>query len=442
MIDATEFFERGACNRRFPQDASLRTCGKQGFRSKVQLSKCKISFLDGVRVQGFESNIQRQGPYSQGSDHPIPKRLSAAIYIHDLSSGGVERQSLVLARELRNRDVDVTLVVHQMRGELIPLLPDGVPVVNLDSGRTLQDVLRLRRYLLNEHPGVFMANVDHNNIAASMANALSGTETKLVICQHNPLSAGFHATVNWKHRLVPWCYGALSSYIDHAVAVSDGILNELIHQAGLPAKKVSTIFNAVIGDDFEDRANEVVDHPWLVNKDRPVFITAGRMVEIKDQRTMLRAFAIHLQTHAARLMLLGTGPMLDELRALADSLGIAEHVAFVGFVQNPLPYMRAADAFVLSSRAEGFGNVLVEAMGCGTPIISTDCPYGPGDILDRGRYGILVPQQDPEALASTFGRIVQEAPERFPAAMLRQRAADFSYRACADGYWHLFRSLV
>ncbi len=102
------------------------------------------------------------------------KRLSVAIYIHDLSPGGVERQNLVLARELRERDVDVSLVLHQMRGELIPLLPPGVPVVNLDSQRTLQDVLLIRRYLRAEQPSVFMANVDHNNVAASLANALAG----------------------------------------------------------------------------------------------------------------------------------------------------------------------------------------------------------------------------------------------------------------------------
>jgi glycosyltransferase involved in cell wall biosynthesis len=107
-----------------------------------------------------------------------------------------------------------------------------------------------------------------------------------------------------------------------------------------------------------------MQHPWLTGKDRPVFVTAGRLVEMKDHRTLLRAFAIHLRRHRARLMLLGRGPMLTELRALARTLGIAEHVAFEGFVANPLPYMRAADGFVLSSRSEGFGNDLVEAMGC------------------------------------------------------------------------------
>jgi glycosyltransferase involved in cell wall biosynthesis len=380
-------------------------------------------------------------PLPQGFQPVAEKRLSAAIYIHDLSPGGVERQSLVLARELRDRDVDVSLVLHQLRGELVPLLPEGVPVVNLDSQRTLHDVLLLRRYMRLKQPDVFMANVDHNNVAASLARVLAGTGTKLVICQHNPLSSGFHATVNWKHRVVPWCYGALSGYIDHAVAVSDGIADELVQQAGLPAAKVSTIFNAVIGNDFESRAAEPVSHLWLAKKDRPVFVTAGRLVEMKDHRTLLRGFALHVRRHPARLMILGSGPMLDELRGIAAGLGIADDVDFAGFVQNPLPYMRAADAFVLSSRSEGFGNVLVEAMGCGTPIVSTDCPYGPGDILARGRYGLLVPPQDPEALAEGFSRVLAEA-ERWPPALLRARANEFTYEACAEAYWSLFRRLV
>jgi hypothetical protein len=150
-----------------------------------------------------DSEMKLQTQPGQALQHPVSRQLSAVIYFHDLSPGGVERQSLVLARELSERDVEVTVVVHQMHGELIPLLPQGIPVVNLDGGRTLQDVPRLRRYLLAERPSIFLANVDHNNIAAAMAKAVSGSTTKLIICQHNPLSASYHATVNWKHRVVP-----------------------------------------------------------------------------------------------------------------------------------------------------------------------------------------------------------------------------------------------
>jgi glycosyltransferase involved in cell wall biosynthesis len=393
-----------------------------------------------VIVQQFNQDFRQHGGVAALLGRQAEKRISVAIYIHDLSAGGVERLSLVLARELLTRGVDVTLVVHQMRGELVPLLPEGIPVVNLDTSRTLQDVYRLKRYLLAEEPDVLMANVDHNNIAAALANALAGTRTKLVICQHNPLTAGYHATVNWKHRLVPWFYRALASRIDHAVAVSKGISAELL-RTGISAPKVSTIFNPVIGDDFVDRACLPVHHPWLVEKDRPVFVTAGRLVEMKDHQNLLRAFAMHLESHPARLMLLGVGPKLEELQTLATSLGIAEHIAFEGFVQNPLPYMRAADGFVLSSRSEGFGNVLVEAMGCGTPVLSTDCPHGPSDILAHGQYGVLVPPQDPEALASGLDQLLTER-SLWPADRLRERAGDFSYQACADAYARLFRALV
>jgi glycosyltransferase involved in cell wall biosynthesis len=391
-------------------------------------------------VQFIDNGVREHSGATQIVDHHSTKRVSAAIYIHDLSPGGVERQCLVLARELQARGVDVVLVLHQVRGELVPLLPPGIPVVNLHSARTLQDVWRLRRFLLDEQPDVFLANVDHNNIAAALAKALAGTATKLIICQHNGLTPDYHATVNWKHRVVPWFYRILESRIDHAVAVSDGIARELV-DAGVPQAKVSTIFNAVIGDDFEARASLPVHHAWLTKKDRPVFVTAGRLVEMKDHRTLLRAFAIHVGQHPSRLMLLGVGPLLEELQALAGSLGIAEHVAFEGFVPNPLPYMRAADAFVLSSRSEGFGNVLVEAMGCGTPVISTDCSHGPSDILEHGKYGILVPPRDPDALAPAFARILQER-DRWPRKRLEARAREFSYHACADGYEWLMRSIV
>ena len=286
-----------------------------------------------------------------------------------------------------------------------------------------------------------MANVDHNNVAASLAKALSNSPTRLVICQHNPLTPGYHATVNWKHRVVPLCYRLLASRIDHAVAVSDGIAAELIDNGGLPARKVSTISNAVIGDDFAARAAAEADHPWFEAGEPPVFVTAGRLVPMKDHATLLQAFAKVLHRRPVRLMIMGTGPLHDELEALAGSLGIAADVAFLGFVQNPLPFMRQASAFVLSSRSEGFGNVLVEAMGCGTPVVATDCPYGPAEILDRGRYGVVVPQQDPDALAQGMERVLDQRAQ-WPESLLRGRAAEFSYEACTTLYWNLFQRLT
>jgi glycosyltransferase involved in cell wall biosynthesis len=384
---------------------------------------------------------------SDGADLILKSQshLSVAIYIHDFSPGGVERQSLVLARELQARGVGVTLVVHQRRGELVSLIPDDLTVFVLGGKRTLSDVIDLRRFLQTHQPHVLMANVDHNNIAAAMAKAASGTSTRLVICQHNPLTAGFHATVNWKHRLVPFAYRMFASRIDHAVAVSSGIAAELVNHGGIPEDRVSTIFNAVIGSDFAVRAGAPMEPSiapsWFENRDRPVFVTAGRLVEMKDHRTLLRAFAAFLTKRPGRLVLMGAGLLQPILEDLAQSLGIAEHVCFAGFVKNPLPYMRQADAFVLSSRSEGFGNVLVEAMGCGTPVVATDCPHGPADILEGGRYGLLVPPRDYQALARGMSDLLDQR-DRFPEARLRARADMFSYGACADAYERLFRLLA
>ena len=143
-----------------------------------------------------------------------------------------------------------------------------------------------------------------------------------------------------------------------------------------------------------------------------LFVNAGRLVAQKDHATLLRAFALVLQRMPARLLILGNGPLQPELEQLAAELGIAEHVRFAGFVVNPLPYFRRAAAFVLSSRYEGFGNVLIEAMACGTPVITTDCPYGPGEIVDNGRFGRLAEPQNPQSLAAAMISIASMTPEQ------------------------------
>jgi len=361
--------------------------------------------------------------------------------MHDLSPGGVERQCLLLAKALKARGAAVTLVLHRLRGELQPLLPEGVPVVDLESSRTLRDIGRLRRYLLDRRPDILLANVDCNNVAASLATILAGTSTRLVICQHNPLTPTYYALVNWRYRLIPTLYRLVGFRVDRAVAVSDGIASELVKRAGLPPRKVTTISNAVIGEDFAARAGMQVLHPWFRSGAPPVFVSVGRLVEMKDHSFLLQAFALFRQKRPGRVMILGVGPLREELEQLAVTLGVAEDVTFLGYVQNPLPYMRLAAGFVLSSRAEGFGNVLVEAMGCGTPVISTDCPHGPAEILDHGQYGVLVRQREPELLAQAMEQVLDRR-ALWPAAMLKARAAAFTVEACAENYLQLFEELM
>jgi glycosyltransferase involved in cell wall biosynthesis len=361
--------------------------------------------------------------------------------MRDLTGGGVERQVLTLAGELQGLGLDVSVVVHQARGELCDRLPGQLRIVNLNSSRTLQDIPRLARFLRAEQPDILLSNLDHNNVAAMLAAKLAMVRTKVVICQHNALSSGFSGDLSWTYRFIPLAYRALSPFMGAAVAVSEGLATELHDLAGLPASKIHLIHNAVIGPEFEARAQDPVAHPWLDERTEPVFVTAGRLVPAKDHGTLLRALAVHRRSHSGRLLVLGAGTLQDGLQTLSRDLGIADAVDFLGFQPNPLPYFRRADAFVLSSVSEGFGNVLVEAMGCGTPVISTDCAHGPAEILDRGRFGLLVRTGSPDALAGALGQ-VGDLRDRWPAALLKARAADFSNSACASDYLTVFRALI
>jgi len=372
-----------------------------------------------VAVSGAKSIAAVAAPVRPASG--TLRAMSVAIYLHDLSGGGV--------------------VLHCLRGELMQDVPAGLRVVNLDSTRTLGDIPRLVRYLRAEKPDLLLANLDLNNIAALLAKALAFSSTKVVICQHNPISSSFVTCEHWLYRLVAVSYRMLTPLISRAVAVSSGVARELNQMAGLPSGRVVTINNPVVGPDFHARCQVDVEHPWFGQPGQPVFVTAGRLVVQKDHETMLRALAIHRRHGNGRLIILGDGPLREALDALVRELSLTDAVDFLGFHANALPFFRRADAFVLSSRCEGFGNVLVEALGCGTPVISARCAHGPAEILDNGRYGMLVEPRNAEALAAGMDQVTVLR-ERFPAEFLRQRANDFSYAACASRYVAIFKTLA
>lgn len=328
-----------------------------------------------------------------------PFKLS--IYMNDLSGGGVERVQLMLIPTFVAGGFDVTLLLHSSRGELRQSLPPGLKIVEFGTRRTLGDLFPLARYLRRERPDLLVSSLNHNNVVAALAGLLAGLRTKVVICQHNSLSDEAK-TLGWKYRVIPFLYRLLDPVIARFVAVSKGVADDMVRITGVRRDRIEPIYNPVIDEGFSIRAAQPVSHPWFENRKGPVFVTAGRLVAQKDHATLIKAFATVVKREPAKLLVLGTGPLREELEALASSLGIAEHIDFLGFKENALPYFREADAFVLSSRYEGLGNVIVEAMRCGTPVITTDCHYGPSEIVENGDFGVLVPVGDSEALAEAM----------------------------------------
>jgi glycosyltransferase involved in cell wall biosynthesis len=369
----------------------------------------------------------------------MDKPMHVATYLPSLRVGGTERVNVSLMNFLVSRGYDVTAVVHEADGEFRSALPPAVTVVDLAVNRTLFAIPKLARWLHRAKPDILFSSLGHNNIAALCAGALSGVDTRIVISQHAPLSLESKSQRSWQHRLLPLMYRAVGGYAHAIVAVSSGVARDFIDMTGLMADKISVIHNPVIYRDFARDAAQPVSHRWLDDPALTTFIAVGRLAPEKDLPTLLTAFSTVRRNLDVRLLILGEGPERAAIERMVVALGLQNDVELLGYSHNPLPYMRKAAALILSSRYEGFGNVLVEALACGTPVASTDCPYGPSEILDNGQFGLLVPVGDAPAMAQAMARMLEN---RYPAQLLRDRASDFTIDVIGQRYLDLFSSVL
>lgn len=355
-----------------------------------------------------------------------------AIFLPSLEGGGAERAMCRLAIGFAKRCVPIDLVLAKKIGPYLQHVPTAVRVINLNSSRMLASVPGLVRYLRNERPSCLISALSHANVIAIFSHLLARSPAKLIVSERTPL---FQSQANAKFlrdRILPCLIRALYNQADHIIAVSHGVANQLEVQ-GVPRNKIAVIHNPVVDDGLYEKAREALDHPWFVPHAPPVVVAAGRLANEKDFQTLIRAFSKVRKTRQVRLMILGEGENRTELHNLAQRLGIADDVSLPGFVDNPYKYMKRAAAFTLSSLFEGFPNVIVEAMACGAPIISTDCPSGPAEILENGRWGRLTTVGDADALAKAIEEVLDEATH----PDVKSRAAVFNIENMTDEYLKL-----
>lgn len=250
------------------------------------------------------------------------------------------------------------------------------------------------RYLRQERPKALLSALDHANVVALWSQKLARVPTRVVVSVRSTPSQSAANAKSLRTRFMPLWIRPFYPWAHAVVAVSQGVAEDLVRLTGLPNEKVRVIYNPVVTPELFTMAEEPLEHPWFAPDQPPVILGVGRLTAAKDYPTLIRAFAQVRKERPARLMILGEDEECPKLEALVRELDLVEDVAMPGFVENPYKYMKRAGVFVLSSAWEGFGNVLVEAMALGTPVVSTDCPNGPAEILEGGKWGKLVPVGD------------------------------------------------
>jgi glycosyltransferase involved in cell wall biosynthesis len=330
--------------------------------------------------------------------------VDVALFIPSLNGGGAERVMLILANTLVEKGYSVDLVLVKAKGSFLKDLSKNVRVVNLNSSRTLFSIMPLVNYLKKEKPKLMMSAMHYVNIILLIAKKISRSNFKLIISEHSTLSFSL-AGSSFTNLVLKKLMRQMYPNADEIIAVSQGVADDLIEVLELKNKVVHVIHNPVVTKELLLKKEEPLDHPWIKNN-KPFILGVGRLTKAKNFDLLIKSFAKVEKEISAHLVILGTGELELELKELIYNLGLQDKIHMFGFVDNPYSWMKKAELFILSSSWEGFGNVLVEAMACGTPVISTNCPSGPAEILEDGKLGILIPVDDIDKMANAIKNVL------------------------------------
>ena len=356
----------------------------------------------------------------------------------------MQRITLRLIQSLETqKNLQITLVLAQATGEYLATLPPHLHRVDLGIPchfrlkMIRQMILPLRQSIQSAQADVILSTLPALNFVTVLAWKLAGSPGKLVLGEHTlPLTRLLeverkNTSKSLITHLSPLFGRWLYPQADQVIAVSHGIAQELQSSFKLSSNKVQIIYNPVVDDRLAQQATLPIEHPWFQAGEPPVFLAVGRLSQQKDYPTLLQAFAKLCQTHDARLLILGEGELRKKLENLIKNLEIESNVDMPGFVTNPYKYIARATALVLSSVWEVLPTVLIEALACGCAVVSTDCDYGPREILNKGEYGTLVPVGDANALAEAMKQTITQPLDR---QRLQSYAQKFSVDKAIDRY--------
>ncbi|HEX9659684.1 MAG TPA: glycosyltransferase, partial [Rhodothermales bacterium] len=331
-----------------------------------------------------------------------------ALFLPYLASGGAEHVMLHIARGLADEGFRVDLVLAEAKGPRLKHVSPKVRVVDLKARRVIRSLPGLVRYLRSERPTALVSALAHANLVALWANEIARTHTRIIVTVHSTLSLSTRFSPRKRDRLVPWLTHWSYKRAHRVVAVSTGSAKDLVRIADLNPEIVEVIPNPVITKELFEVSRMPVDHSWFGDRSTPLLLTVGRLTAAKNYMLLLDAFREARARQPMKLVFLGDGEERVALESKVRALDLGDDVSMPGFVDNPWAYMAKADMFVLSSKWEGLPTVLVEALALDMKVVSTDCEFGPRELLKDGKLGWLCPAGDAHSLATAILQALRE----------------------------------
>jgi glycosyltransferase involved in cell wall biosynthesis len=356
----------------------------------------------------------------------------------NLTGGGAERVAVNLGNYWSSLGYDVEIALMHPSGDFLREVLPGVRIVDLKARRVRQVPWALRKHLLERRPDITVAHMWPLTSASWLAWFLAGKLGKFFACEHIGLTNHIQRDLNINLKLARSIVNVSHSRATGVIGVSEGVSQDLVKFGRISTDLVSTIYNPVADTKVLGTACAATAAVSLVgsrSRFRTSIVSVGTLKPQKNYPLLLRAFSLVAEELDASLIILGEGSERARLERLVNDLGLQDRVDLLGFQPNPHHWLESADLFVLASDYEGFANVIVEALACGTPVVSTDCPYGPAEILGNGQFGVLVRIGNVEQLACG---IRQALSREWDSHELKTRAFDFAIPKQSELYLKLF----
>lgn len=328
--------------------------------------------------------------------------MHIAFFQSNPGVGPVTNNNFRFSQELTKFGFKVDLVGTKVQKSTWKHAPKSIRVVSLESGTSASAIRPLANYLKKERPDYLLPSGAPLHIVSAVAKAISRSKVKVYTRTHIEMTEYMKERGFLNRQILRFLLRLTRSAADGHLAASRGAADDLARVIGLPPDRVSVLYNPPIDDDLLSLSYRDVIHPWINDRSAPVLVSVARLVEQKGLDTLIEALKLVRERREVRLIILGEGQLRSVLTRQAVELGVQDIVDFHGHVDNPFAFMRKANLFVLSANYEGFANVVAEALACGCPVVSTDAPSGPREILADGEFGTLVPIKEPIALSAAI----------------------------------------